>query len=109
MYAIPSLANQIEAAAHHAACLALEQAKPPARRSTPPRPTGKYGAKGLRVALLERLPVGRENAIPQGAVRKLLPDIDYATTGLGATLAELAENGAIRRAGSRGHYLYHRP
>lgn len=104
-----NLPRQIEAAAQHAARLALEQARPPRQRSKPPLPQGKYGSKGLRAALLSRLPAGRDQAIPQADVRKLLTDIDYAVHGLGSTLADLAEEGLIRRAGSRGHYLYFKP
>lgn len=108
MRSIPSLAQQIAAAARHAAMLKDEALAAPKNCIRPAMRNGRYGGNGLKDALLARLPVGRENAIRQPAVRALLTDIDYAANGLTSALSVLANNGLICRAGLRGHYLYYR-
>lgn len=100
--------SQIAAAVHHAASLASEPVAPPRNRIRPAMRTGRYGGKGLKAALLERLPIGKENAIGQPDIRKLLPDIDYAQSGLSSALCVMVGEDLICRIGNRNPYRYYR-
>lgn len=108
MIAIPSIPQQIAAAAACAAALASEPPPGPKRCIRPAMATGKYGNKGLKAAILDRLPVGRENALVQAEIRSLLPDIDYARSGLSSALCVLVSDGLIFKSGNRMPYRYYR-
>ena len=115
-----TLLNQLNAIAVNAARLAAETAARQAhaadmlhRRSEARRKawTGRrdpYAGKGLKAALLDRLPVGEDNAIGLPEIKKLLPDIDYADNGLSATLTNLSDAGAVGRTGQKYRYRYYR-
>lgn len=106
--AIPTVAQQIAAAAACAAALDSEPPPGPKRCIRPAMRNGKYGNKGLKAAILEPLPIGRDNALVQAEIRALLPDIDYAHSGLSSALCVLAGEGLIFKTGNRNPYRYYR-
>lgn len=61
---------------------------------------------GLKQALIERLPVGKDNAITQAQIKPLIADIHYAESGLSATLSTIAKNGEACRTSERPYRYY---
>lgn len=112
-----SLLTQIEEAARCARQLATEQGEREERKrlqvqraalSRHANGTGKHCGVGLKSAVLERLPVGEENAITSGDIRALVSDIAFAPSGLSSTLTTLCDAGLIRRVGTVTRYRYYR-
>lgn len=110
-----NLLQQLERASKHARALADEAGARKMKRKQDTaqrfesRAAGgntKHLPTGLKQALLERLPVGEENAITQAEVRPLISDIQYAESGLSATLSNLAKSGEAYRTESRPYRYY---
>lgn len=111
-----NLLEQLTAAAANAARLAEENTVAAARQAAKYRRAdatkaaagGQCVAKGLKQALLERLPIGEQDAILLAGVRALLSDLSFAESGLSATLTDLFSVGAIARTGVKRSYRYYR-
>ncbi len=111
-----SLRAQIEAASKNARAIAAspsesEKRQERSRRAAQTRVEQgqkQFVATGLSRALLDRLPVGKQNAITRPEIRKLLVDIDYAPNGLSAALLRYIDLGQVGRIGAEGNYRYYR-
>lgn len=106
---IQTIAQQIVAANVKAQLVAQEDGAQGLRRvrQTRIKRTGKYKSTGLRQALLERLPTGKENAMTVSRIRDLVADIQYHPQGLCSSLAELGKLGCVKRVGTRGSYRFY--
>lgn len=110
-----TLLQELTAAAANAARLAETQTVEAARKAAKyhrvaetKAASGKSTGKGLKQALLLRLPIGEEHAIPLAEVRALVADISYAESGLTATLTWLCDCGDLQRTGVNRRYRYFR-
>ena len=66
----------------------------------------KHLPTGLKQALLDRLPIGKDNGITQAEIRLLIADIPYAESGLSSTLSNLAMRGEAYRTEARPYRYY---
>ncbi len=111
-----SLRAQIEAASKNAQAIAKAPCESEKRRQRSlqaaktriEKGQKDFVATGLSAALLDRLPVGKENALSRPEIRKLLTDIDYAPNGLSAALLRYIDLGQVCRFGIEGNYRYYR-
>lgn len=69
--------------------------------------TRKGEPNQLRNVLLERLPRGKDLAIPVAGVMALFSDYDFAPTGISSALSILCKAGLIQRLGERFSYRYY--
>jgi len=68
--------------------------------------SGKYAPTGLIGAVLNRMPVGIDNAIFHWQVEALVADVPHAPYGLSEALSRLRDRGLIARTGERRQYRY---
>lgn len=110
-----NLLQQLERAGQHARTLAAEAGARQAKRNRETaqrfesRAAGgnnKHLPTGLKQALLERLPIGKDNGITQAEIRLLIADIPYAESGLSSTLSNLAMRGEAYRTEARPYRYY---
>ena len=110
-----NLLQQLERAGKHARALADEAGARQMKRKQDTaqrfesRAAGgntKHLPTGLKQALLERLPVGKENAVTQAEIRQRIADIPYAESGLSSTLSNLAQRGEAHRTEVRPYRYY---
>lgn len=111
-----SVASQLRAASHHAACLSAERAlkdeqarasKAKAEATRQKQWATRKANTGLVQELVARLPVGKANAISLAQVEALFADFPHAPTGLSSALSGLCKTGDVLRIGDRRAYRYY--